>query len=248
LPATPVVTLLNAIDVDHFSPAQRESSDVVQVGLVATYARWKGQDVFLRAAAELVRLNRLATTPVRFSIIGGPIYETAGSQFSRAELVSLAEKLNLRGKVGFIDFQADPVEAYRALDVVVHASTAPEPFGRTIIEAMACGRAVIVSAAGGASELIHDGIDALAVAPGDVTGLAAAIARLANDPELRQRLGAAARKTAVRRFDRRRLGPELLAIYRQYRPVRQSFGTDGNPSHTPAARSSALGGKKVESA
>ena len=53
----------------------------------------------------------------------------------------------------------------RALDIVVHASTEPEPFGLTIAEGMASGRAVIVSAAGGAAEIVQDGVDALTCAP-----------------------------------------------------------------------------------
>ena len=66
--------------------------------------------------------------------------------------------------VGFVPFVEDPVPVYRALDVVLHASTQPEPFGLTVVEAMACGRAVVVSAAGGAAELFTDGVDALGVA------------------------------------------------------------------------------------
>ncbi len=56
----------------------------------------------------------------------------------------------------------------RALDIVVHASTRPEPFGLVIAEAMACGRAVITSAAGGAAEIVESEVDALTHTPGDV--------------------------------------------------------------------------------
>ena len=64
------------------------------------------------------------------------------------------------GRVGFTGF-LPPAPAMRALDVVVHASTRPEPFGLVIAEAMACGRAVITSASGGAAELVDAGEDAL---------------------------------------------------------------------------------------
>ena len=102
----------------------------------------------------------------------------------------------------------------RSLDIVVHASTQPEPFGMVIIEAMACGRAVIASQAGGAAELFVDGEDALAHPPGDATALARQIERLARDPELRSRIGAAGRETAARHFGSRRLAGELLGLYR----------------------------------
>jgi glycosyltransferase involved in cell wall biosynthesis len=101
----------------------------------------------------------------------------------------------------------------RALDIVVHASTEPEPFGRVIGEAMACGRAVIASRAAGATELIAAGIDALVYEPGDAAALAERIAILANNAELRTDLGRAGRIAAERRFDRARLARELIPIY-----------------------------------
>ena len=149
---------------------------------------------------------------VRWFLIGGPIYRTA-AQFTEAELRAAAEARGLTGQVGFIPFAADTAPLYRALDVVVHASTRPEPFGLTVAEAMACGRPVVVSAAGGAVELFTEGIDALGVAPGDSEGVANAVRRLVGDAELRARLGAAARRTAEARFDGTGYGRRLLAFY-----------------------------------
>src|SRR5262249_17438490 len=108
------------------------------------------------------------------------------------------------------------VNIYRALDVVVHASTRPEPFGLTIVEAMACGKPVIVSQAGGAAELFTPDQDAIGFPPGNVAALAAAITRLANDPEERRRVGKNARQTACSQFNRDRIAPQLLAFYRRF--------------------------------
>jgi len=138
------------------------------------------------------------------------------------ELKSLAQDLGISNRVGFTGFVEQPAAAMRSLDIVVHASTQPEPFGLVIIEAMATGRAVIVSEAGGASELIHTNgrsngdaeINALGHAPGDGKALAERITQLANDPHLRWRLAAAGRATAERRFDLGRLKEDLLPIYR----------------------------------
>ncbi len=107
----------------------------------------------------------------------------------------------------------------RALDIVVHASTEPEPFGLVIAESMACGRAVIAVQAGGAAEIIDDGVTALALRPGDSSQLAAGLARLAMDPALRARLGQAARASAVERFDNRHLASRLVPLYRDLVPV-----------------------------
>ena len=214
--AVTIHVIPNGIDTHHFSPAPSPANVADRelcVGLVATYARWKGHDLFLDAA-RIVR-GRAPHARVRFRVIGGPIYHTSGSQVSREELLQLVARHALGDAVEFIPFQDDPVAAYRALDVVVHASTRPEPFGRAIAEAMSCGRAVVVSNEGGAAELIRDGHDALAFRPRDANALADAILRLLDDAPLRARLGAAARRAAVDRFDRKRLGGAVLEVYRQ---------------------------------
>jgi glycosyltransferase involved in cell wall biosynthesis len=151
---------------------------------------------------------------VRGYVVGGPIYATAGSQFTREELERRAAANGLTGRVGFVPFQPDPADAYRMLDAVVHASTRPEPFGLTIAEAMSCGRPVVVAAAGGAVELFTPD-DAIGYPPGDVAALASTIARLGADPNLRRRLGERARQTAVERFTVERFGRELADVYAQ---------------------------------
>jgi glycosyltransferase involved in cell wall biosynthesis len=223
LPGLRVSVIRNAIDTARFAPGASTAdldalasmppspSGVVRIGLVATYARWKGHDVFLQAAREVLR-RRQTGPPVRFYIIGGRIYHTA-AQFQEQELRALAARSAVAGEVGFVPFQADPVAVYRALDVVVHASTQPEPFGLTIVEAMACGRPVIVARAGGAAELFTHGTDALGFSPNDYGALADAEARLVSDAQLRAELGRRARATAVACHDDQRLGPELVALY-----------------------------------
>ncbi len=226
LPRLPLVTVENAIDLATFGP-EGEVADLdalagvpplsersLRIGLIATYGRWKGQDVFLRALGELAR--RAPQSSWRAYLVGGPIYRTAGSQWTQSELQALAIDAGISGRVAFVPFQAEPAPLYRALDLVVHASTRPEPFGRTIAEAMACEKALVVSAAGGAAELFSEGRQALGVSPGDVSGLAVALGRLVSDPELRRSLGTEAGRQARSRFDRARLGHEVGAVYSAY--------------------------------
>ncbi|WP_164008132.1 glycosyltransferase family 4 protein [Pyxidicoccus trucidator] len=221
----PVHVVYNGVDVERFSPGPADGAwldalatlppapeGTLRVGLVATYARWKGHDVFLEAAAELARSH--PTLPVRFYLVGAPLYRTPGSQFSQEELRGLIEAWGLSGRVGLVPFQPEPAAVYRALDVFVHASTRREPFGLTIAEALACGRPAVVSHASGAAEGLSSGVDALAVPPGDVGALVAALRTLLEDGALRARLGEAARRTAVERFSRERYASEVLAVYR----------------------------------
>ena len=211
LPKLSTVVMYNAIDVNYFSPQDSPSHSPLRVGLVATFARWKGQDVFLEAIAQLTQ--KYPDLNATFYIVGGPIYKTQGSQFSQQELEEQASHLGISDKVNFLGFQQNIVEIYHWLDIVVHASTQPEPFGLAIVEAMACGKAVIVSQAGGASELFTPNEDAIGVPPGDSIALANAIAGLVNSSKKRRRLSEKARQTAVQRFNHQRLGQQLIDIY-----------------------------------
>jgi glycosyltransferase involved in cell wall biosynthesis len=219
----PAFTLYNTVDTAHYEPGLAEPAwlaglaglpplpaEGVSFGLVAAYARWKGHDTFIRAAAAAVR--RMPELPLRFYVVGGPIYATNGSQFTRVELENLARELGVAGHMGWVQFQDDVTRVYRSLDVVVHASSRREPFGRVIVEAMACGRSVIAARAGGAAELFEDGQSACGFIPGDEADLARAMLELARAPERRVALGLEARRHATT-FDRARMGPELLAAY-----------------------------------
>lgn len=253
LPGLAISVVRNAVDTDHFAPADRDGAELdrlaglatattgtVRVGLVATYANWKGQGVFLDALARL----GAPETPVRGYVVGGPIYTTAGSQFTRDELERRAAANGLKGRVGFVPFRPDTADVYRMLDVAVHASTRPEPFGLTIAEAMGCGKPVVVAAAGGAAELFTPDHDGLGHAPGDVIGLADAITRLAADPALRARLGANARRTAVERFSQGRFGGEIAAVYTAC--LRGRSGSDpgrGEYRGDPSGEGTEAGGK-----
>jgi len=216
-PKLRVHLLENCVDTEHFIPGDgdltrldREAgfdqpTSMLRVGLIATYANWKGHDLFLQAIAR--RSN------VRAYIIGGPLYTTAGSQWSESELRQMVRDLGIQDRVGFISFQSDPRWIYQSLDIVVHASTRPEPFGLTIVEAMACGRPVVVAAAGGAGSLFTDRWDAVGHQPGKIESLVAAIESLENDPELRQQIGERARQSAVERFSQARFGQQLVGVY-----------------------------------
>jgi glycosyltransferase involved in cell wall biosynthesis len=222
-PRAHVHTVYNVVDTDYFREGAAEpdwlastaglqppTPPTVSFGLVATYARWKGHSLFIEAAG-LLRKAR-PDLAMRIYVVGGPIYETVGSQVRASELLAQARIAGVESCFGLVPFQEDIARVYRALNVVVHASTEPEPFGRTIIEAMACARPVIVARAGGAAELFDDGVNALGVEPRNPAKLADAMI-VALDPLIRARLGQAASAHARAGFGRSRLAPELLRVY-----------------------------------
>ena len=221
LPGGPAVAAVyNAVDLDVFQPAgptldldrlaglPPAPAGTVRVGLVATFAFWKGHEVFLRAAAATPGASR-------FYVVGGPVYATAGSQRTTEELRAVARSLGILERTGFTGFVEDVPAAMRALDIVVHASTEPEPFGLVIAQAMACARAVVISEAGGAAELVEPEISALTHRPGDAAGLALAMGRLIASAELRARLGEAGRRQAAERFTTRRMAGQIAGLFRE---------------------------------
>jgi glycosyltransferase involved in cell wall biosynthesis len=209
----------NAVDLARFTPAGRAldlaalsglppDGTLVRIGLVATFARWKGHRTFIDAVARL-----RSRDAVRAYVIGGPVYETAGSQWSMSELKDAVSVRGLSHVIGFTGCLDDVPAALRALDIVVHASTEPEPFGMAIAEGMASGRAVVAARAGGAAELFDDGANAVGHAPGDADDLADALDALVRHPSRRASLGAAARAAACGRFDPRRMAAEFREAY-----------------------------------
>jgi glycosyltransferase involved in cell wall biosynthesis len=219
LPRGPSVhAIYNAVDLDRFRPdgpaldldalagMSPLAANGIRVGLVGTFARWKGHEVFLRALAQV-----RSDTPMRGYIIGDAIYRTDASQHSLDELRGMASRIGLNGNIGFTGHVADVPAALRSLDIVVHASVEPEPFGLVIAEAMACGRPVVVSHAGGAAEIARGG--AVFHTPGNATELAERIAQLVSEPALRGALAKSGRAAAAELFSRTRLVEALVPIY-----------------------------------
>lgn len=166
----------------------------VVVAHIARLQRWKGAEVFLRAAAQVA-----ARVPeARFAVVGGALYGRERDYAAR--LPRLAAELGLDGRVRFTGHREDALGIIAAADATVHASLRGEPFGLVVAEAMALGRAVVASRCGAPVELVDHGRTGLLAAPGDPDALAAAMQTLVVDPGLRRRLGVAAAAEAGRRW------------------------------------------------
>lgn len=180
--------------------------DEFVVGLVGLLIPWKGQRLFLEAGHHL--LDRIPN--LRLVIAGGtPEMWTSYEHELRAE----AARPGLAGRVLFTGHIDDMAQAYNGLDAVVSASTAPEPLGTMVIEALALGRPLIAPAHGGAAEMIEHEHTGLLFAPGDPRALAAAIHRLHADRTLGEALGRAARERALRTFSVRQHVQQVQAVY-----------------------------------
>jgi glycosyltransferase involved in cell wall biosynthesis len=108
--------------------------------------------------------------------------------------------LGVADRVHFAGFQDDVPAWMKAMDVILHTSTEPEPFGRVIVEGMAAARPVIAAAAGGVPEIVRHRRNGWLVKPGDVAALAEAIGALRADPALARRLADQGRADAQTEF------------------------------------------------
>jgi glycosyltransferase involved in cell wall biosynthesis len=113
-------------------------------------------------------------------IVGGPLF---GEEAYAAELVRKVDALGLADRIRFLGFRSDIPVLMRSMDVVVHSSIAPEPFGRVVVEAMLAGRPVVASAAGGVLEIIEDGSTGWLYEPGSADALAKALRLVLDDNE-----------------------------------------------------------------
>ena len=113
-----------------------------------------------------------------------------GEQAYRQSLEDALARSGVAKHVRLTGFRSDIPALMQLCDVIVHTSTAPEPFGRVIVEGMLAGRPVIASDAGGAAEIVENEDSGLLIPPGDPTLLAGALRRLLADPLFARRITA----------------------------------------------------------
>jgi len=141
------------------------------VALFGRFHPWKGQQVLLQALRELPDVHAL--------FVGAPLF---GEETFDSALRAQAMKSGVADRAHFLGFRADVPALMRAADVIAHASTYPEPFGRVIVEGMLAGRPVIATRAGGVEEIVTDGETGVLVPPDDAAALARAVVALRADP------------------------------------------------------------------
>jgi len=124
-----------------------------------------------------------------------------------------AHELGLMRDTLFLGYQEEVAPFYAAFDAMILPSI-NEGTPVSAIEALAAGRPVVATRVGGVPDVVREGEDGFLVEPGDVDALAERLARLAADPELRERLGAAGRTRVVPRYSVERLVDDIDLLYR----------------------------------
>ncbi len=186
------------------------------VGVFGRLAPWKGQHLMLSVLEAFPEMHVV--------FVGDALFPEDRSYAER--LKKEVSRRGLSDRVHWAGFQREVYLYFHRVDVVVHTSISPEPFGRVIVEGMMAGKPVVAAAAGGVPELLTSGSEGLLYPPGDVYRLIGHIRALLDNPIWAQSLGARGRVHALQHFhvDRMR-----AAIWKQINDVLTSQASTRNP-------------------
>lgn len=193
------------VDVERFHPTP-EPDGPVTIALVARMLRDKGVIETVEAVRGLSAAGKL----VRLRLIGGP---DPGNPESISE-----DRLKAWGDLPYVDY-VGPVVDVASEWAKAHIACLPSQYREglptSLSEAAACGRPIVTTDTPGCRDVVRDGETGYLVPPSDTTALSVALDRLVSDPELRQRMGAAARADAEARFSRQAVLGQVIALYRR---------------------------------
>jgi glycosyltransferase involved in cell wall biosynthesis len=220
------VVIHNGVDLDRFTVRDRTRwlhemlalpDEARLLGMPSAFAQRKGQllvvEAFERVAAR--------APDAHLVLVRGPIHDSKGERGYAESLVRRVSRASLTGspqetlsdRIHFVRFQSRPWDLYPEFEAVVHFTTSPEPFGRVVAEAMACGVPAIAAEAGGPVEIVSPGETGWLVPPGDVAALAQAmVAALGAD---RDAMRAACRRRAEQSFSADRYAAEVAAVLKR---------------------------------
>ena len=199
----------NNYNIIEFKRAQiKQQLGLEQQFIVGHFSRlspWKGQHILLEALAE-------CPSDISAIFVGDALF---GEEDYVTYLHQQVTKLKLQERVKFLGFRSDIVPLMKACNLIAHTSTAPEPFGRVIVEAMLCDRAIVAAAAGGVMELIATEQTGWLFSPGNSQQLAQIITTCRNQPEKAQAIAARSKIQAIQRFELNTINHQIDQLLHQ---------------------------------
>jgi glycosyltransferase involved in cell wall biosynthesis len=165
------------------------------IGIVGNIKHWKGQEVVVRALPAIV-----AKVPEVVCLFVGSEAAFGPDRDYEAKLRDLVRQLGLERHVIFTGYREDVASVLNLMEVVIHASILPEPFGRVLLEAMAMRKPTVGSRAGGVPEIIDHGVTGYTFTPGDADALASYVADLLEHPTVARAFGEAGHARLLERF------------------------------------------------
>ena len=195
-----------------------------RIGIIGRLSHWKGQHIFLEVAARVLQKH----PNTEWVIVGSALF---GEDEYCQQLKDRASRNDLAGHITFRGFQSDVVTEMCNLDIVMHCSILPEPFGQVITEAMALAKPVIASKAGGVLEIIEDKKSGILVEIGDIQGNVDAVTTLLEDGNTANYLGKMGRARVLEHFTIQKSANAALDLYKSISPTTfQSTAAMGSSS------------------
>jgi glycosyltransferase involved in cell wall biosynthesis len=232
IPSRCITVIHNGIDTETWSPYQappslRESLGCGEafpvVGYVGRIAPEKDLETWVRTAALVAQQYPKA----QFVVVGD------GRDGTLLELLKkLASEVGIARRLHFLGYREDLLSVYATFDLFL-LSSRREGICNSLLEAMAMGLPVVTTDAGGTRELVLDGQTGFILQPGDVHGLARAVAALADDASLRRRMGQAGRERVERAFSFRHRLQRVEAFYATVLGLAPTYTSQIIPVETP---------------
>lgn len=176
------------------------------IGVVGNIKEWKGQETVVRAVA----LIKQQFPDIKCLLVGdnSPI-----DRYYKQRLDQICDSLDITENIIFCGFQKNVIDYMSIMDVVIHSSILPEPFGIVNLEAMSLKKPVVSTKIGGPAEIFGDGKSSILVNPGKPDELAAAVLDLLNDPSKAIAMGKAAYTRLSEEFTLDQNVARTVAIY-----------------------------------
>jgi glycosyltransferase involved in cell wall biosynthesis len=214
----------NPVDLTRFSPDRISraegrvrlglEADGPVLGVIGQLTPWKGQDDAMRC----LTLLRPRWPTARLLVVGSAVFTSKATRYDNLRYVralnSLAVDLGLNGSLRFLGEREDVPAILRAVDILLVPSW-EEPFGRSVIEAMAMAVPVVATDVGGPAEIITHGVDGMLLPPRQPARWARTIDELLSQPRRLAEMGCASRRTAVERFTVGAHVARVLSVYRR---------------------------------
>ena len=191
------------------------------IGVVGNIREWKGQETVVRALPLLLEQHEDL-----YCILVGETGES--DQPYRDKLDQLCREFGISERVVFTGFQRNPIDYMRVMNIVLHTSIHPEPFGIVTLEAMSIAKPLISTTIGGPAEVVIDGETGILIEPGRPDLLAAAVDQMLADPESARLMGEKGRERLHERFRLEDNINRTMAVYDEV--LGPGFSGDRHPN------------------
>ncbi|HOS28163.1 MAG TPA: glycosyltransferase [Deltaproteobacteria bacterium] len=215
VPREKISIIHDAIDLDEFNDAvdtgylEKEYAVKPEHKLFGVFGRvigWKGIREFILAAAKVIEKNPNA----RAFVVGSP---SDGGEEYYNEVVELTKSLGIERNVVFTGYRKDVPALMKLMDVIVHSSITPEPFGMVVIEGMAMGKPVVATRGGGPIDIVAEGETGFLVQMGNSNEMAEKLLTLFNNKKLSSDMGRKGRARVELMFCKERYARQVEKVY-----------------------------------